>query len=345
MKAMLLAAGLGTRFQPHTLKKAKPALPFLNLPMAYYSIYLLNQIGLTDFVYNTFHLPETVRAILPAIKYGTPETESWLRQFQFQESHDGSFILGSAGGLKRAEPEFQGHQDLVLMNADELILPKDLVHFQNLLKVHKQNSYAQGGKRLGTLAVIKHPEVGKQFGGIWCDAHHRVVEIGKTPSRSGLIGWHFIGLQALSSKIFSWIPQDRESNIFYDILNPILRDHEVYVHPVECEWFETGNLQSYLHATQECLRLIDMNKLSYLITLLKTLRPLDQLHHQHQGVVYGDPNFLTHLSQAKINAFAVGESPHATSASNHFTGKLSRVVVSAEFSLINNNNYGNDLLL
>ena len=57
MKAMLLSAGYGNRFKPHTNKVAKPAIPFLNIPMLGYPIYYLEQIGIEKLAINTHYLP------------------------------------------------------------------------------------------------------------------------------------------------------------------------------------------------------------------------------------------------------------------------------------------------
>lgn len=320
MKAMLLAAGLGTRFQPHTLKKAKPALPFLNLPMVYYSTMLLNQLGVKNFVYNTFHLPDSIRKALQASEGSSAEIKDWLSDLTFQESSDGNVILGSAGGLKKAENSFDGEQNFILMNADEIILPANLSAFENLVTTHAQSS------RLATLAVMKHAEVGKQFGGIWCDENHRVIEIGKTPSRPGLTAWHFIGLQVLNSRIFSMIEAGKETNIFYDVMNPLLAKHEVYAHPVQCHWFETGNLQSYLHATEECLKLMSLNRSSYLNGLLTELRPEDSLQTVNGQPVYGNPAFQLACKQAILEGFAVGWLPQNAKVPSFNSRILSRVV-------------------
>ena len=320
MKAMLLAAGLGTRFQPQTLKKAKPALPFLNLPMAMYSVSLLYKLGIKNFAYNTFHLPDSIRKTFQVSEASSAEIKDWLEKISFEEFSDGPFILGSAGGLKKAEAFFEGEKNVTLMNADEIILPANLVAFEHLLTSHEKSS------RLATLAVMKHPEVGHQFGGIWCDSSNRVIEIGKKPSQAGLTGWHFIGLQVLNSKIFSLIPPQKEMNIFYDILNPLLATHDVYAHPVQCHWFETGNLQSYLHATEECLKLVDHSGSTYLTQLLTDLRPEDSLQSIHGHHVYGNAAFQIACQQAILQGFAVGMIPKKIKPPSFHSRILSRVV-------------------
>ena len=59
-KALVLCAGLGTRLQPYTNKRAKPAIEFFGLPMLGYSLYPMIRMGIQQFVVNTHHLPETI---------------------------------------------------------------------------------------------------------------------------------------------------------------------------------------------------------------------------------------------------------------------------------------------
>ena len=59
MKAMILAAGLGTRLRPLTLERAKPAIPLLGKPLVIRLLEKLAQHGVTDFRLNLHHLPRT----------------------------------------------------------------------------------------------------------------------------------------------------------------------------------------------------------------------------------------------------------------------------------------------
>ncbi|HEX4945208.1 MAG TPA: sugar phosphate nucleotidyltransferase, partial [Blastocatellia bacterium] len=61
MKAMILAAGFGTRLWPLTIERTKPAIPFLNRPLIAYTIDYLKQYGITDLIINLHHEPESVQ--------------------------------------------------------------------------------------------------------------------------------------------------------------------------------------------------------------------------------------------------------------------------------------------
>ena len=64
MKAMILAAGLGTRMRPLTLLRAKPVLPVLNRPLLHWTLEQLARQGVDDVVVNLHHLPDSVSEAL-----------------------------------------------------------------------------------------------------------------------------------------------------------------------------------------------------------------------------------------------------------------------------------------
>src|SRR5262249_25722613 len=61
MKAMILAAGFGTRLWPLTVVRTKPAIPFLNRPLIAYTIEYLRRYDIKDLIINLHHEPDSVR--------------------------------------------------------------------------------------------------------------------------------------------------------------------------------------------------------------------------------------------------------------------------------------------
>src|ERR1043166_529583 len=64
MRAMILAAGYGTRLWPLTIDRAKPAIPFMGRPLVGYVAEYLARYGFREIVVNLHHRPESVRAAL-----------------------------------------------------------------------------------------------------------------------------------------------------------------------------------------------------------------------------------------------------------------------------------------
>lgn len=238
MNVMLLAAGEGTRLRPYTLAMPKPAIPFLNVPLAGHALRFLGNTPLTKLVVNTFHLAPQVEALFHRLPHGAQEIFF---------SHETGAILGNGGGLGKAKAHFLGGGDFILMNADEVILPQDLNVLEKAVAHHKKN------KALATLLVMAHHEAGSKFGAVWADTNNKVKTFGKERPATGEQPWHFIGVQILSEKIFEYIPAQGESNILYDCVAVGIQKGElVQTYQIECQWFETGNPPDFLAATRAC---------------------------------------------------------------------------------------------
>lgn len=245
MNLMLLAAGEGTRLRPYTQSCPKPAMPFLNIPLAAHVLGFVSPLHVTRFVVNTFYLPQKIHNLFESLPTPVPPKFS-----------DESVLLGSGGGLKAAQKYFDLSEPIVLMNADEVILPADLEIISKALDHHRKTN------ALSTLLVMKHPEAGKKFGGVWTKGN-RILGFGKDSIENTDSVWHFIGVQILSSRIFNYLPEG-ESNILYDAVVAGINNNELAeVYPIDCEWFETGNPQDYMEAQETCLRFLANEEISY----------------------------------------------------------------------------------
>ena len=67
-----------------------------------------------------------------------------------------------------------------------------------------------------------------------------------------------------SIKILETIPDNQETNIFYDILKHQLANKKVGIHEIKCDWYETGNYEDYLLGTQSVLARIDKKTLDFI---------------------------------------------------------------------------------
>ena len=61
MRAMIVAAGLGTRLRPLTDLRPKPTVPVRGLPLLAYGLAWLRVHGVTEVMINTHHLPEILQ--------------------------------------------------------------------------------------------------------------------------------------------------------------------------------------------------------------------------------------------------------------------------------------------
>ena len=241
MNVMLLAAGLGTRLRPLTLKYPKPAIPLLNLPLGLYQFQYLKHLSISKMIVNTFHLPEKIHSLYIDQPY-------YKNEIYF--SNEAGQILGGAGGLKKASPLMNPDLPILLMNADEVYFTANESFLKKALEKHVQN------KNLATVVVIQHPEAGKKFGALWADGV-TVKDISKTAKYENLKPWHCIGPIFLSWDVLKLIPENVEANIFYDTLLKELPKNKVEIYPIEARWYETGNPLDYFAATKEILENLD----------------------------------------------------------------------------------------
>ena len=93
MRAMILAAGFGTRLFPLTIDRTKPAIPFLGKPLVGYVAEYVARFGCSDVIVNLHHQPESV---INALGDGT---DFGARIHYTREFPD---ILGTAGALDNA---------------------------------------------------------------------------------------------------------------------------------------------------------------------------------------------------------------------------------------------------
>lgn len=289
MKAMLLAAGEGTRFRPHTTIKPKPALTLLNVPLGFYSFDHLKEAGVNSLVVNTYHLPNEIKTLY--------KSQNWF-PVQFTEEKDR--ILGSGGGLWNAKLHFLDEEDFFLLNADEVVATQNSRLFSDLKRHHQEES------ALATLLVMENPEVGKKFGGVWVNAKGKVIGFGKEKPADAVHGYHFMGVQVLHKEIFRFLPEGVESNILYDgLMEAIRNNRRVQIHKVECEWFETGNLNDYLLATRTILQNFAAKNPLYnsMQELLGHLAPTSQLIKNDDALVWADSS--SRIVNVNFKDFAV----------------------------------------
>ena len=106
-KAMVLAAGYGTRLKPLTDYTPKPLVPVAGRPMIEYALDQLRDYGVDEIVINVSHLKAQL------VDYFAAEKK--LRVTISEEAEP----LETGGGLKKAEP-FLGDEPVFAINSDIL---------------------------------------------------------------------------------------------------------------------------------------------------------------------------------------------------------------------------------
>jgi len=195
MRAMVFAAGLGTRLRPLTEILPKPAVPFFGRPLSCWTLDHLARAGATSAVVNTHHLAERAEA---AIAAGAPR--GLAVAFSREE-----VLLGTGGGLRRAwelEERLRGRMGegevLVVMNGDILFAP-DL---SRLVALHRSSG------ALATMA-LRHAADPWSMGAIEIDAAgHIVAMLGRQPSAAGTEAAMFTGVHVFSRAALELLPAE-----------------------------------------------------------------------------------------------------------------------------------------
>lgn len=239
MNGLILAAGLGTRFRPHTLTLPKPAIPFLNIPLLNYAILNAEKLKAEKIFINTHHLPKKIQHCVYQI-----ENKNW----DFEFSHEPE-VLGSAGGIGKLRHELSENENFFVTNADTIIIPDDKNTLENLVQYHQKE------QPICTLLVMNHPEAGKKYGAVWADKENRIIGFGKTPPRSDCetFPYHFVGMQIINKNIFKFIP-DGKSETFIDVLPQAFKaGHIAKVYNAPMTFFDGGSLEEFLSNTKSAI--------------------------------------------------------------------------------------------
>ena len=247
MKAMILAAGKGTRVQPITHTIPKPMIPILQKPVMEFLLELLRQHVFTEVMVNVSHLAEEIENYFrDGQRFGVEIAYSFEGRIE-----DGELIgdaLGSAGGLKKIQ-NFQKFFDdtFVVLCGDALI---DL-NLSEAVRKHRQS---------GALATIITKRVPKEkvssYGVVVTDDDGRVKAFQEKPGVEEALSDEInTGIYLFEPEIFEHIPD----GVSYDIgsqLFPKLVEKGLpfYALPMDFEWVDIGKVPDYWHAIRSVLQ-------------------------------------------------------------------------------------------
>jgi len=202
VRAMILAAGLGTRMRPFSDLLPKPVLPVLGIPLVAWPLAWLARHGVTEVVLNLHHLPDATRAA----------AEAWAPPGLALHFSEEPVLLGTGGGIRRAA-RFLRESDPSLVVSGDMICDLDL---GALVARHRTR-----GDR-ATLALRADPRA-ERFGTIGIDAAGRVRRIAR---RFDLGGESAAGVNVsvylFAARAFDSLPERDVFNHLDDWLAPAL---------------------------------------------------------------------------------------------------------------------------
>jgi mannose-1-phosphate guanylyltransferase/mannose-1-phosphate guanylyltransferase/phosphomannomutase len=227
MKAMVLAAGLGTRLRPLTFEIPKPMVPVLDRPVMAHIVDLCRRQGFDELIANLHYFPETIRDYFGDVL-----------EYRFEEE-----LLGTAGGVRNVR-DFFGDDLVVVISGDALT---DL----DLNKLVERHNSAGG---IATLTV-KQVEDTREYGVVLHDNDGRISGFQEKPDPDeALSDLGNCGIYCFSPEIFDYFPKDDFVDWANDVF-PVLLENDVpfYIHEIHEYWNDVGSLDELRSGTFDAL--------------------------------------------------------------------------------------------
>jgi len=197
MKAMILAAGVGSRLRPLTDSIPKAMIPVNGKPLILHIIERLKSVGATEIIINTYHFAKQITDFIE--RYD-------MSEIRIEFSHEEE-LLETGGGLKKAAWFFDDNQPFLLHNVDII----SNIDIQYLFNEHTRL------KGLATLAVRnRHTSRLLLFDQQMCVAGWQSQEQSKIVRGNNLhslLSYAFLGIHIISPEIFDHMPDTKKFSI------------------------------------------------------------------------------------------------------------------------------------
>ncbi|MGD9189293.1 MAG: sugar phosphate nucleotidyltransferase [Desulfobacteraceae bacterium] len=227
MKAMILAAGLGTRLRPYSRHTPKPLFTIDQRPLLDIIIERLQQSGCEAAMINTHYHHTQIEAFVQAQDYPLPVTTR----------HEPE-ILGTGGGIRNMS-DFWEDEPMLVLNAD-IVCDIDL---EKIFRFHRQH--------VAPVTMVMHDC--EAFNSVWVDRHNRVVgfQHGSKPA-ADTRKLAFTGIHVLDRRVLDFLPASGPAHII-DAYQRMLDSGESISAYVSRDhyWQDIGTPQNYRAAVYD----------------------------------------------------------------------------------------------
>ncbi|MCL1467998.1 sugar phosphate nucleotidyltransferase [Argonema galeatum] len=246
MKAMILAAGKGTRIRPITFTIPKPLIPILQKPVMEFLVELLRQHGFDQIMVNVSHLADEIENYFrDGQRFGVQIAYSF--EGRIMEGKLVGEAIGSAGGMKRIQDFSPFFDDTFVVLCGDALIDLDLTA---AVKWHKEK---------GAIATVVMKTVPKEevcsYGVVVTDEAGRIKAFQEKPKVEEALSTNInTGIYIFEPEVFDYIP----SGVEYDIgsqLFPKLVEMKApfYAVPMDFQWVDIGKVPDYWHAIRSVL--------------------------------------------------------------------------------------------
>jgi mannose-1-phosphate guanylyltransferase len=262
MKAMILAAGKGTRVRPLTNVMPKPMIPLIRKPIMEAIVDHLHRHAFDEIYVNTSYLSRSIEDYFrDGDRLGVAIAYSYEGELVDGEFRDKP--LGSAGGMRHIQDRCGFFDDTFAVLCGDALIDVDLTE---VLRFHR----ASGAVATIVTKPVPREEVFK-YGVVVADDSGRVQRFQEKPkvdeAASNTIN---TGIYLFDPKIFDYIPSGVEFDIGSQLFPRLIEAGEkVCAISLPFEWVDIGNVADFWHAT----RLILEGKVQGLKTPGREIRP------------------------------------------------------------------------
>ena len=247
MKAMILAAGKGTRVRPITHTTPKPMIPIMQKPVMEFLLELLRQHGFNQIMVNVSHLSEEIENYFrDGQRFGVQIAYSFEGRIE-----DGKLIgdaLGSAGGLKRIQDFQPFFDDTFVVLCGDALIDLDL---GEAVRRHKEK-----GAMASLITKRVPPDQVSSYGVVVSDPDGRVLSFQEKPSvedaASDMIN---TGIYIFQPEVFDFIPSGEPFDIGSELFPKLVEaGAPFFALPMEFEWVDIGKVPDYWQAIRSVLQ-------------------------------------------------------------------------------------------
>jgi mannose-1-phosphate guanylyltransferase len=227
MRAMVLAAGLGTRLRPITYEIAKPMVPVLDRPVMAHIVDLLERHGVEQIVANLHYFPDQIRDYFgDAVAY------------RYEEE-----LLGTAGGVRNCA-DLLGDGTFLVISGDALTD----IDLRALVAAHRERG------AVATLAAKRVADT-REYGVVVSDDEGRVRGFQEKPEpEDALSDLGNCGIYCFDAAIFDYFPAEPFVDWASDVFPTLLaNDVPFFVHQIEEYWNDIGSLGELRRGTFDAL--------------------------------------------------------------------------------------------
>ncbi|MBE9139654.1 NDP-sugar synthase [Nodosilinea sp. LEGE 07088] len=247
MKAMILAAGKGTRVRPITYTIPKPMIPIMQKPVMEFLLELLRQHGFDQIMVNVSHLANEIEGYFrDGQRFGVEIAYS----FEGRIEENGELVgdaIGSAGGMRKIQDFSPFFDDTFVVLCGDALIDLDLTE---AVRRHR----AKGSIATIITKTVPLKQV-PSYGVVVTDDEGRVQSFQEKPSVEEALSTEInTGIYIFEPEVFDYIPSGVSFDIGGDLLPKLVEAKAPFFGiPMEFEWVDIGKVPDYWRAIQDVL--------------------------------------------------------------------------------------------